>query len=490
MSDTDGDHDSQKPKSVTLPSTLTADGDWLYLKGEYKKAIDSFTKALTLKPSDKNCYVGRSKCYLNLGQPENALKDAEASLNEDKSFFEGLYQKAEALYYMGEFEFALEFYHRGQKLRPQIQEFRLGIQKAQEAIENSVGSSTVKLEIKGDLSFLQKEEERAQPITAIQHMTKKHTSKSAKSERTTKQMLREFYSDKKYLENLLKDEDLVNGKTKGGERLQDVIQSSLTYLDTCTEFWNQEKPICTQEKDRKIMQQTCSQPHYSTPSGLAQFLLKSLDDIDKELTSGNAKGSLKKAEEVMKLVQGWSEKEVPNKKEVLATLHGCIGNALIDLGDMDNALNHHQKYLKLAKQCKLPEAMSSALDNIGRVYAQTGQFTQAIEFWEKKIPLVRGGLEKTWLLHEIGRCYLELNRYEESRDYGVRSLAAADEIADGKWQINANVLVAQSQFKMGNFEAAVTHFERALTYAGLEEDDSAMNAIHKALHEAQQQLSQ
>lgn len=41
---------------------------------------------------------------------------------------------------MGEFEFALVFYHRGQKLRPQIQEFRLGIQKAQEAIENSVGS--------------------------------------------------------------------------------------------------------------------------------------------------------------------------------------------------------------------------------------------------------------------------------------------------------------------------------------------------------------
>lgn len=55
-------------------------------------------------------------------------------------FLKGLYQKAEALYYMGEFEFALVFYHRGQKLRPQIQEFRLGIQKAQEAIENSVGS--------------------------------------------------------------------------------------------------------------------------------------------------------------------------------------------------------------------------------------------------------------------------------------------------------------------------------------------------------------
>lgn len=28
---------------------------------------------------------------------------------------------------------------------------------------------------------------------------------------------------------------------------------------------------------------------------------------------------------------------------------------------------------------KLPDAMSRALDNIGRVYAQTGQLTQAIE---------------------------------------------------------------------------------------------------------------
>ena len=51
-----------------------------------------------------------------------------------------MYQKAEALYYMGEFAFALVFYHIGQKIRPQKEGFRLGIQKAQEAIENSIGS--------------------------------------------------------------------------------------------------------------------------------------------------------------------------------------------------------------------------------------------------------------------------------------------------------------------------------------------------------------
>lgn len=65
--------------------------------------------------------------------------------------------------------------------------------------------------------------------------------------------------------------------------------------------------------------------------------------------------------------------------------------------------------------------------------------------WEKKIPLLRGGLEKTWLFHELGWCYLELNRHKESRDYGIRSVAASEETADEKWLINANVLVAQSE---------------------------------------------
>ncbi len=61
-------------------------------------------------------------------------------LNKLYISFQGLYQKAEALYSMGDFEYSLMFYHRGHKLRPELDEFRLGIQKAQEAIDNSIGS--------------------------------------------------------------------------------------------------------------------------------------------------------------------------------------------------------------------------------------------------------------------------------------------------------------------------------------------------------------
>uniref|UniRef100_A0A671QM53 Outer dynein arm-docking complex subunit 4 n=1 Tax=Sinocyclocheilus anshuiensis TaxID=1608454 RepID=A0A671QM53_9TELE len=146
---------------------------------------------------------------------------------------------------------------------------------------------------------------------------------------------------------------------------------------------------------------------------------------------------------------------------------------------MDKALHQHEKDLELAKKGDLMDSKSRALDNIGRVYARIGKFQQAIEVWEEKLPLACGGLEKAWLFHEIGRCYLELKLYREARDYGSRSLMAADEISDEKWQLNASVLMAQAELKLGNYKACVSHFERALDRAKLLQDDSASEAIQK-----------
>lgn len=73
---------------------------------------------------------------------------------------------------------------------------------------------------------------------------------------------------------------MVKGKTKNGEQLKDVIQDCLTYVDTCTEFWSQEKPICSWEMEHKFMEQKCGKPRHNAPLEPAQFLLKSLDDVD------------------------------------------------------------------------------------------------------------------------------------------------------------------------------------------------------------------
>lgn len=65
--------------------------------------------------------------------------------------------------------------------------------------------------------------------------------------------------------------------------------------------------------------------------------------------------------------------------------------------------------------------------------------------WEEKIPLAKTTLEKTWLFHEIGRCYLELDQPWQAQNYGEKSQQCAEEEGDIEWQLNASVLVAQAQ---------------------------------------------
>ena len=65
------------------------------------------------------------------------------------------------------------------------------------------------------------------------------------------------------------------------------------------------------------------------------------------LANGDAEKSLKQAEQTLKACQA---SDVPNKAELLATLHSCIGNALLELGDTEKALESHLKDLKLAEE--------------------------------------------------------------------------------------------------------------------------------------------
>ena len=65
--------------------------------------------------------------------------------------------------------------------------------------------------------------------------------------------------------------------------------------------------------------------------------------------------------------------------------------------------------------------------------------------WNQKLPLVSSSLESTWLCHEIGRCHLELGNNQSAKEFGNKSLVAGKDCEDTVWQLNATVLIAQSE---------------------------------------------
>ncbi|KAH7815626.1 putative tetratricopeptide repeat protein 25 [Monocercomonoides exilis] len=108
-----------------------------FKNGQYQKCIEYATKALQVKPVDEELLLLRSKAYEKLEKLEEALQDVDKVLENNASSYRALQQKADVLFAAGDFEYAMVQYHRGMIIRPDQEQFRLGVQKSKNAIEES-----------------------------------------------------------------------------------------------------------------------------------------------------------------------------------------------------------------------------------------------------------------------------------------------------------------------------------------------------------------
>eukprot|EP00105_Crassostrea_gigas_P014176 XP_011430751.1 PREDICTED: tetratricopeptide repeat protein 25 isoform X4 [Crassostrea gigas] len=494
------DNGSENQELVGTFETLRDEGEHFVHVKLWQKAIDSFTRAIEMSPEEKKCFVTRSKCWLQLGNAENALTDAEEALRLDKEYIPGLYQKAEAMYQLGDFETALVFFHRGHKLRPELQEFRLGIQKAQEAINNSIGKpDSVKLTAEGDLTYFYKQEELfpvakakktggtyGKPGAKKEAAKERQKPQASGDQKTIKQLLGELYGDKDFLEKLLSEDSMTSDNNPTNKDIREKIYDGLEYLHSRADFWRQQKPMYARKRDKAKQRQSAKARNQDPTS----YLLRCLEDIDDDQSKERYEESLQKAKKTLKTVENMNEDQLQNKAEILANIHSQIGNAYLELGKYNDSLKHHEEDLKISKENGLEDARSRALDNLGRVHARKGNYDKAISVWEEKLPMSKSPLESTWLYHEIGRCYLELQRYQDARDFGEKAIQAAKEAEDDGWQLHASVLVAQSEVKLGDLQSASESFERSLDIAKKLNDGPAEAAIKKAMEEVNNRIVQ
>ncbi|KAI8854351.1 hypothetical protein BC829DRAFT_223041 [Chytridium lagenaria] len=246
------DDDSESQENLIAKfQTLAAEGDLLSKKRSFIESIDIFTRALEIRPTDKHCLVARSQCYIQIGAADAALADADAALKEFPDYFKAILQKAEALYAKGDFELALMHFHRGNRQRPELDEFRVGIQKAREAIENSIGHphdfkiQNVPHAILAaavasiPASTPSKTPALSNPTATISRLTPGMESK----------LLGELYEDKCYLQSLVNDRDFVDHPDTA---IMDLVTEGLRYLSTRVDFWKQQNPLYARPKVKKI----------------------------------------------------------------------------------------------------------------------------------------------------------------------------------------------------------------------------------------------
>uniref|UniRef100_A0A8D8QAN5 Outer dynein arm-docking complex subunit 4 n=1 Tax=Cacopsylla melanoneura TaxID=428564 RepID=A0A8D8QAN5_9HEMI len=240
------------------PSTLLALGCHELRNGDVNVAINFVKKALELNPTDKNALVARSKCYLLLGESQKALEDAETALENDKSFIRAIFQKAEALYHLGDFEHSLMYYHRGLKIRPELEEFRLGVQKAQEAIENTIGKIGAPLDSAPNSATSNASADKTpdtpspSPDTAkssnngseTKQKNKTAMEKRQDSKKISRLLLGELHRDKEYLENLVKNPNIRSpNNPESSDFIIAQAEEGIKFLINRQEFWRQQRSV-------------------------------------------------------------------------------------------------------------------------------------------------------------------------------------------------------------------------------------------------------
>ena len=65
---------------------------------------------------------------------------------------------------------------------------------------------------------------------------------------------------------------------------------------------------------------------------------------------GRYEESLDKAKATLKLVENCPDDEIQNKPELIASLHSSLGNAYLELGKTNQAMDHHEIDYDLARE--------------------------------------------------------------------------------------------------------------------------------------------
>ncbi|CAH8467734.1 unnamed protein product [Schistosoma rodhaini] len=482
-----------------------SEGDAFLMKKKYLKAIVAYDQALDRKENDRHCLLRRSSCYLALGNLTKALSDADVALLEDSNYYKALYLKGQILYNKGDFEHALVYFHRGQQQRPELQMFRLGIQKSEEAIENSLtGHKKIKIGSAGAKGFVKQmdDEEKAQKAKSrqIAQKSKKVTGDPSTGDgdqdnrnvpinlipkNMSKIMFGPLYTDHEYLEELLKQESAQKWKTIHSEEVRNLARNGITYLDERSKFWHQEKPVYARMKTEKLKPLTKSRLTKKQQCSEINKVLNKLHHIDELQRAHQHELAAKHAENLLHEVKTWDSSQVLNYYEILANIYSMLGLSNLELGNYTESLEAHQAAYDLGQENNLSEVIFHSMDNMGRVYAKKGDYESAVKIWEEKLENCTDELDTIWLCYELGRCYLELQKPNKSFEYGEKGLDLACSMNDKLWQLNINVLIGQSNLQLKKRLDAQTAFTTAYELAKELKAHDAEKAMLEVIDELQ-----
>ena len=113
-----------KPDIYAAYSNMAA----IYLnEGQYSKAEEMLLKVTSLSPDFPEGFINLGVFYIRTHATDKAIDALNQALKSNRQSFPAHFNKGEALTQKGDFKAALDSYKEAVRLRPDLDEFRLGL---------------------------------------------------------------------------------------------------------------------------------------------------------------------------------------------------------------------------------------------------------------------------------------------------------------------------------------------------------------------------
>jgi len=390
-----------------------ARGNAAFSKGEFDKAVEEFTAAIALDPTDHIFFSNRSGAYASLKNWEKALEDANACLERKRDFAKGYSRKASALQALGRWEESKTVCEEGLKIEPN-----------NEALKQS-------------LEDFKQRNKKPDPLASMNKMFGPDMWPKLHANPVT----REFLKDEAYVNKLKQLQNNPSAFTQlmaGDQRMQQTLG---VILGIGVEFGAGPSPAeagaGADKSDRKKDSASSSSSSPSaapktasvSTSGGATVMDETEDpeEEDVEIEGDSAKHVQKsqppvkekpkeqpketvKPKETPKESRQAASAETPAKRE--AEEEKNKGSELYKKRQFDEALVHYKKSLDLD-----PDNITS-YTNLAAVHMEKKEFEQAIELCRKGIDVGQAHNAGFKLVAKayvrIGNAYMKMDKLEEA----------------------------------------------------------------------------
>lgn len=121
------------PEAKQKSAEAKSRGHDAFKRKDYALAIDAYTQAIDLDPTDATLYSNRSLCWILLGQAEQALSDAKTCRSLRPNWAKACYREGAALRLLQRFEEAANAFYDGVQIDPENREIVTAFREAVEA---------------------------------------------------------------------------------------------------------------------------------------------------------------------------------------------------------------------------------------------------------------------------------------------------------------------------------------------------------------------